>query len=109
MKSFKNFGMFSCHFDGDEIISPLIEMSKNYIYDEVQIRDILLHEMIHYYLAYMGIDMKLSHGKHFKKMANDFNKNFGTNIHKKVDENEFELSENASKIGYFFSKMFWYL
>jgi hypothetical protein len=54
--------------------------------------------MIHYYLYYIGEDTRVGHGKAFKKMANEFNLMYGTNVTVKVDISMMKPNPNA---GYF--------
>ena len=97
MESFHTFRFFECEFDEDDsIVNPTIKISTNYDYSESQLRDILVHEMIHYYLAYVGKDVMVHHGKEFKKMAKDFNLNYGMNISTTIDETEYAVREGKS-------------
>ena len=71
--SYRTLGFFSCEYDEDGyMFNQTIEISDNYDYTESQLRDILVHEMIHYYLAYKGIDPQCNHGREFNKMADNF-------------------------------------
>ena len=78
------------------MFNQTIEMSDNYDYTENQLMDIFVHEMIHYYLAYMGIDTRCTHGKEFKKMANDFNIRYGMNITPTIDITPYTLKKGKS-------------
>ena len=49
--SYRTLGYFSCEYDEDgRMFNQTIELSDNYDYTEYQLRDIIVHEMIHYYL-----------------------------------------------------------
>ena len=95
----RTLGYFKCEitYNGD-VINQSIEISGNYDYTVEQFRDILVHEMIHYYLMYSGEDTKCHHGKAFKKMANEFNKKYGMNITNTIDLSPFKLKEGKSKL-----------
>ncbi len=45
-----------------------------------EIEDVVLHEMIHYYIAFHNIKDTSAHGKVFRQMMNDINQRFGRNI-----------------------------
>ena len=100
----RTLGRFICDFyDDDEMENPRIEISDSYEYTEDRLRDILVHEMIHYYLAYTGEDIYLSHGKEFKNLANYFNTNFGMNITKTIDITNMKRTNQGKN---WFSKLF---
>jgi len=98
----KTLGRFTCDFYDDEMENPQIDISDSYEYTEDRLRDVLVHEMIHYYLAYTQQDVYLTHGKKFKVMANYINTNFGMNITETVDVSDM----NRVKHGNWFTNMF---
>ena len=83
--SVKTLGYFSYQYDVPFGESETIEISDFYDYKPNQLRDILVHEMVHYYLYYTGEDLKLKHGKAFKKMAKQLNKTYGLHITPTID------------------------
>ena len=99
----RTLGRFTCGFYDDEMENPRIEISDSYEYTEDRLIDVLVHEMIHYYLAYTGEDVYLSHGKAFKNLANYFNSNFGMNITETVDVSGMNRVKQG---GNWFSKLF---
>ena len=97
--SYRTLGYFHCDVDCyGNITNETIEISDNYDYNESQFRDILVHEMIHYYLLYEGLDTKCKHGKEFKKMANDFNSKYGMNITSTINLNEYKIKKGNSNL-----------
>ena len=79
--SYKHIGRFYYSYNRESrTMEPTIEMSRCYDFTDDQFQDILVHEMIHYYLAYYGIDRKVKHGQDFLNMANFLNQNYGLNI-----------------------------
>jgi hypothetical protein len=105
--SYKTLGYFSCEYDEDgNMFNQCIEISDNYDYTENQLRDIMVHEMIHYYLAYMGIDTKCTHGSEFKKMANDLNKQHGMNITPTIDLTLYTIKKGKSNLMFKLSTLF---
>jgi len=97
--SYRTLGYFHCDFDiWGNITNPTIEISDNYDYLESQFDDILIHEMIHYYLVFNGKDKKCHHGKEFNKMAKEFNANYGTNITPTIDLTTYKIKEGNSNL-----------
>lgn len=47
---------------------------------EKEIEDVIIHEMIHYYILYFNIKDTSSHGVTFRRIMNSINKNFKRNI-----------------------------
>ena len=104
--SFKTFGYFKAYFYDDGIEDPVIEISGQYDYKPSQIRDILMHEMIHYYLAYNCIDLKCGHGKEFKKMMRSFNKAYKMHITETINMDKYKRKSGTSWVKYKLAKMF---
>lgn len=50
-----------------------ILFSEYYDFDEETFRNLMVHEMIHYYIAWNGIECKHDHGKEFMEMAHELN------------------------------------
>jgi hypothetical protein len=106
LKSYSICGYFSCaKITGRRRLKrQKIEMSCRFDWGENDFRDVLVHEMIHYYLAYKHIDNGLTHGEAFQKMSQDFNQNFGLHITEKVDCSQFKPSPNASRFMFYMFK-----
>lgn len=95
--SYRTLGQFSCRLGiGNNYYDELLEVSDNYDYTESQFRDIVIHEMIHFYLMHTGQDRRCSHGKAFKRMAEDFNLRYGMNIAKTADISNYKVREGKS-------------
>ena len=62
-----------------------LEISDFYEYTSNQLRDIVVHEMIHYYLYYIGEDVRLKHGKSFMRMARQLNQSYGLHVRPTID------------------------
>lgn len=57
-----------------------IHVSTYYNQTERQYQNVLLHEMIHYYIAYKGIVDTSPHGKIFRQMMKNLNEKYGWEI-----------------------------
>lgn len=57
-----------------------IRISNQFDLTQTEIEDVVIHEMIHYYIAYFGIADTSAHGKVFRKMMQEINAKFGRNI-----------------------------
>lgn len=74
-----------------------ISISDYYDYNEDEFESLMVHEMIHYYLAFTGKDTKVTHGTKFMEMAERLNNEYGLKVDKKVDASKFKRTENAPK------------
>jgi len=57
-----------------------IHISNYYEQTEQEVQNVLLHEMIHYYIAYKALKDTSPHGTLFKGMMNELNCKYGWNI-----------------------------
>lgn len=100
-------GKFSCMLDSNDLtFDEEIQISDAFEYTESSLRDVMVHEMIHYHLVFEGVDLKCSHGKQFKKMAKEFNALYGLNIMPRLNPDIYKRKKELSlfkKIVYFFS------
>ena len=104
--SFKYFGYFHSNIYNGTTVNPLIQISGNWEYEENQFRDILVHEMIHYYLAYTGRDIIGSHGSEFMSLAYKLNHDYGLNITDTINCDEYTRRKGTSILMYWLSKLF---
>lgn len=105
--SYRTLGFFSCEYDEDgNMLNPTIEISDYYDYTESQLRDILVHEMIHYCLAYNGVDPQCKHGEAFQRQANLFNRTYGMNITSTIDLTPYKIKKGNSKLMFTLSTLF---
>lgn len=74
-----------------------IRISDCYDFSEEDFRDIMVHEMIHYYIALNNIKDNKEHGKEFMKIANELNSKYNLNITKTKSASSFEKTEKAPK------------
>jgi predicted SprT family Zn-dependent metalloprotease len=80
----------------------IILFSEYYDFDEETFKNLMVHEMIHYYLAWNGVKTELDHGKEFMAIANELNEKYGLNVTKTLDASSFIRREQAPK-----AKGFW--
>ena len=67
-------------FGGTKYYDFKLRINKRIDLPEQEIEDIIIHEMIHYHIAYNGIKDTSTHGRVFKTLMNDINKRFGRHI-----------------------------
>ena len=110
LHSFRTCGYCQCDYEQGWFSRTLynfrISMTDYYDFTLKQFEDILVHEMIHYYLAYFGIDKSLSHGREFKKMAKRLNQTYGLNITKTLDISQYKRREGTPAISYWLAQWF---
>ena len=78
-------GAFSCkvrrNFWGKkEYFDLKLRFSKKFDLPENELEDVIIHEMIHYYIHFKNLKDKSAHGPLFKNLMNQINKNFGRKI-----------------------------
>lgn len=89
------------------LYDPTISITDYYDFTEEQIKDIMCHEMIHYYLAYTGVDRRCRHGKEFKKMAEDLNRKYGLNVTPYLDLSQYKRRAGTPSLSYWFVQKFY--
>ena len=107
LHSYRTCGYFQYTTGGwfdKTVYDPIIFITDYYDFTERQFTDILVHEMIHYYLAYTGQDRKCRHGKKFKEMAERLNNQYGLHIVTEVDISQFKRREGTPSLSYWFVK-----
>ena len=87
------------------LYDPTISITDYFDFTEKQFRDIMVHEMIHYYLAYFGIDRRCSHGKKFKEMAERLNKTYHLNITKRLDISQYKRRKGTPLLSYWLAQI----
>ena len=78
-------GAFSCkvrrNFWGKkEYFDLKLRFSKKFDLPENEVEDVIIHEMIHYYIHFKNLKDKSAHGPLFKNLMNQINKTFGRKI-----------------------------
>lgn len=78
-------GAFSCkvrrNFWGKkEYFDLKLRFSKKFDLPENELEDVIIHEMIHYYIHFKNLKDKSAHGPLFKNLMNQINKTFGRKI-----------------------------
>lgn len=95
-------GSFTCDYYNDVILSACIMISDRYKYTDAQLRTLMTHEMIHYFLYYNNVNPTWSHGKEFRTIAKYMNVVYELNIDKYTDTSNMEMIQKES----FFSRLF---
>ena len=77
------------------IRNQIIKMSDCFDYPEKAFVEIMVHEMIHYYIAWNRIKDNKAHGRKFMEIANEMKEKYGLEITKTIDTSSFKLTELA--------------
>ena len=105
-KSYFTLGYFSCFYDHNyNMYNCVLEISDRYDYTESQLRDVIVHEMIHYYLAYTGKDIKITHKKAFKNKAKELNEKYGLHVTPIVNTEKFKKNPSFT-LSYLWALLF---
>lgn len=106
-KSFRVYGRFSCssHSPGSRLRNVRIGISMYYDWTEEQLRDVLIHEMLHYKLERSKNVEKKMHGPRFLKAAAEMNEKYGLNIQVHPKLRELKVSSAAPKRS--LARFFW--
>ena len=72
-----------------------LKFSDCYDFPEEDFREIMVHELIHYYIAWNGIKDNKDHGREFMRIANEINEKHGLNVTKTKDASSFKRTEKA--------------
>lgn len=57
-----------------------LRISKRFDFEESELQDTLIHEMIHYYISYNQLQDSSAHGQLFRQMMNEINAKFGRHV-----------------------------
>jgi hypothetical protein len=102
VNSISVIGKFEYHKNKRNSKKPIrdqvIKMSDCFDYPEKDFIETMVHEMIHYYIAWNRIKVIRSHGRVFMRMANEMKEKYGLNVTKKIGASSFKLTENAPKL-----------
>jgi hypothetical protein len=80
----------------------VVKFTDCYDFPEEDFREIMVHELIHYYIAWNGIKDNKDHGREFMRIANEINEKYGLNVTKTKDASSFKRTENAPDFTGFF-------
>ncbi len=99
-------GQFTCRrqrkwpFGRNRLTDFTIKVSAYYDTGEREYRNTLLHEMIHYHIAYRGIRDTAPHGKVFRTVMERLNREHGWNISISTSARKWTVAERNVKTGY---------
>lgn len=74
-----------------------IRISNYYDVSEIQFKNVLLHEMIHYYIVFMKINDTSSHGIIFRRIMNRINSQ-GWNISVRTDTRAWKVADDKNTV-----------
>ena len=97
-KSKTRLGSMSCkhvtRFGRTKVYDFAIRISNYYDMTERQFQNVLLHEMIHYSIAYTGTKDTSPHGVVFRGMADAMNKKYGWDINVRVSIRNVKIADD---------------
>lgn len=100
-RSRTRLGYFSCkrarRLLGTKLYDFTIKLTTYYDMTERQAQNVLLHEMIHYSIAYTGLKDTAPHGIVFKGMAEKLNRKYGWEIKAMTTTKGWKLSSKAEQ------------
>jgi hypothetical protein len=85
---------------GERISDMHLRINTRYDMSERELEDTIIHEMIHYYIAYNNIKDTSAHGRVFRQMMVEINEQYGREItisHRKSDEPLVDTAQNRKK------------
>ena len=95
-RSRTRLGSFSCKrqltWRGRKLTDFTIRISTYYNMSERQVQNVLLHEMIHYSIAYTGLKDTSAHGVVFRGMMDNLNRKYGWEIRVTQDTKGWETT-----------------
>jgi len=83
-----------------------ISISDFYDWEEDKLEIVVVHEMIHYYIALYKIKDNDIHGEKFVELCNMFKEKCGLDITLTMDGTDFHRGENTSKLSWYLSWLF---
>ena len=98
---FNTLALFECIKSKKNAKNPIefqkISVTDFYDFDEDVFTNLVVHEMIHYYIAWNRIKDNKTHGREFMRIANELNEKYGLNVSIKIDASSFKRTEKAPK------------
>lgn len=79
-KSFMGQFRAEKHGFGGRNVTYHLTLSSRYDLSETELEDIVIHEMIHFYISHAGLHDSSSHGQIFRRMMNEINRRFNRHI-----------------------------
>ena len=100
--AYRYYGLFSCkyHEKYKKATFKTITISDLFDYTDDNLKDVLIHEMIHLFLVEKKklFNDSMKHGPEFQKMAKEFNEKYNLNIRVKRDWGEIMLLPTSSNV-----------
>lgn len=109
MHSFKILAQFRCELPTSKtgkIYLQRIGVTDSFDFDESMLTNLMVHEMIHYYLYYYKIKDDKEHGTEFMKIANKINMEHNLSVVAEGTYNDLKASPKVSNFRWKLYKLF---
>lgn len=87
-------------FGGKKYSDFVLRISQRFDYTEQELQDTIIHEMIHYYIAFNRMEDGSAHGRLFRQMMDDINRRYGRHItvsHRSTREERMKVIGNRPR------------
>ena len=96
---------FTCNEYG-VITSHCISISRSFDWDREHLNDVMIHEMIHEYVYWFGLDDGKPHGNIFKDKMNEINERWSRHITINQDLSRMRPAKGTNPLKWWFAKTF---
>jgi len=105
--TYRTSGEFTCiKWKNGTVRKPKISITDYYDWDEETIDIVVIHEMIHYYIAYYRIKDNEEHGNIFKELGYVFKEKYGLEIYDVMPADRSKRHKDAPKLAWILAKLF---
>jgi len=106
--TYRTSGEFTCiKWKNGTVRRPKISITDYFDWDQETIDIVVIHEMIHYYIAYYKIKDNEEHGEKFKELGNVFKEKYGLEIYDLMPAERIQKRrEGAPKLAWILAKLF---
>ena len=96
---------YTCDENG-KILNQSISISRSFDWDREHLNDVLIHEMIHEYVYWFGLDDGNPHGNIFRDKMNEINEMWSRHVTIDQDLSKMKRAQGTSGLKWWFAKTF---